>query len=151
MQALPNMIYFAFLQKVLGEILLFLKLTINNCWLNVLLETPYIGLLLKEWHELQIMSQTLYLFVMIQQSSKRSFSSSISKQYLLTKQKTFNFFKVLTFKYRIATHLLKGILTITSKFLPVGEVPHLYCFTSSFAFSIKTHGGIVAPTSRKVK
>lgn len=87
---------------------------------------------------------------MIQQSSKRSFSSGISKQYLLTKQ-TFHFFKVLTFKYRIPTRLLKGILTITSKFLPVGEVPHLYYFTSSFAFSIETHGEILGLTSRKVK
>lgn len=44
-------------------------------------------------------------------------------------------------------HFLKDILTTTSKF-PVSKVPHLLCFTSSFAFSIETQQGILSPTEK---
>lgn len=50
--ALPNMIRLAFLQQVLGEVLLSLKLAINDFWLQVLLKAPYTGLFLKKECEL---------------------------------------------------------------------------------------------------
>lgn len=54
--ALPNMICMAFLQKLLGKILLPWKFTTDNSWLNVHLKTPYRGLFMKEGCELQIIS-----------------------------------------------------------------------------------------------
>lgn len=52
LQSWPYLTCKAFLQKVLGEVLFFLKFAINDFWLQVLLKTPYTGLFLKKECEL---------------------------------------------------------------------------------------------------